>query len=327
MNLYPLIDQLSDGRYHTGTELGETLGISRTAIWKQIQKLPELGLQYQTEKQLGYRLEKPLDLLDADLIKQQIQTGFTQDEVTLVVEPVVTSTNTLLLERANRGEEIHLELLTAEMQNAGKGRRGRSWFSPFASSLSCSLGWSFDGSAQELQGLSLAIGVAMKVGLGRLGVKGVGLKWPNDVYLDQAKLGGILIEITGDLAGPCKLVVGFGLNVHRPSGFNPSSLNQPVAFLSDLNIPLPSRSELIAALYLEVLRVLSSYATTGFAPWVDSWNEAHVWKGCKAQLITHQDTATVTLGQVNQLGELAVVDSSGQHKWLNSGEISLRVNG
>ncbi|WP_404416028.1 biotin--[acetyl-CoA-carboxylase] ligase [Marinospirillum sp.] len=326
MNLYPLICQLSDGQYHTGTELGESLNVSRTAIWKQIQKLPELGLRYQTEKQLGYRLETPLDLLDADFILDKLRTYFNEEEISLSVEPVVTSTNTLLLDRANSGDAIHLQLLTAEMQQAGKGRRGRNWFSPFASSISCSLGWVFEGSAQELQGLSLAIGVAIKSGLENLGIKGVGLKWPNDIYLNQAKLGGILIEITGDLAGPCKLVVGFGLNVHRPVDFKPEAVNQPVAFLSDLDArSLPVRSELVAQLYLEVLEVLSGYAAEGFAPWVDEWNQAHIWQGQKASVITPQGSEEVTLGEVNQLGELQVFDSSGEARLLNSGEISLRL--
>lgn len=325
MNLYPLIQQLSDGRYHTGTELGDALTVSRTAIWKQIQKLPDLGLDYQTDKQLGYRLLQPLDLLDAEFIHREISQNFDQSQVNLAVEPVVSSTNTLLLDRVNQGRPIHLELLTAEMQQAGKGRRGRNWFSPFASSLSCSLGWNFEGSAQELQGLSLAVGVAIKAGLEGLGVEAVGLKWPNDIYLNQAKLGGILIEITGDLAGPCKLIVGFGINVHRPLDFNTESVNQPIAFLSDLGVPLPTRSQLASALYLEVLKVLSTYAQQGFEPWVNDWNRAHVWQGKQALVITPQSSVEVTLGQVNQLGELAVYDSTGQQKLLNSGEISLRV--
>jgi BirA family biotin operon repressor/biotin-[acetyl-CoA-carboxylase] ligase len=326
MNLYPLICQLSDGEYHTGTELGDSLNISRTAIWKQIQKLPELGLHYQTEKQLGYRLDKPLDLLDADFILNKLRNNFIPGEVDLCVEPLVTSTNTLLLDRANNGDSIHLQLLTAEMQNAGKGRRGRNWFSPFASSISCSLGWVFEGSAQELEGLSLAIGVAIKTGLESLGIEGAGLKWPNDIYLNHAKLGGILIEITGDLAGPCKLVVGFGLNVHRPHDFKPEILDQPVAFLSDqVASHVAVRSQLVAVLYQKVLEVLSCYGAQGFAPWMDAWNKAHLWRGQKAFVITAQGSELVTLGEVNEHGELRVYDSLGKARLLNSGEISLRL--
>ncbi|SFC47003.1 BirA family transcriptional regulator, biotin operon repressor / biotin-[acetyl-CoA-carboxylase] ligase [Marinospirillum celere] len=326
MNLYPLIKLLSDGKPHTGTELGDQLAISRTAVWKQIQKLPELGLEYTTDKQLGYCLLEPLDLLDATALAEQIKSLDSFHDAKLETLPLVGSTNTHLLDFANAGQNIHKHFVTAEMQVQGKGRRGRQWMSPFASSLSSTLGWHFDGSAQKLQGLSLAIGVALCRCLQKYGFPGTGLKWPNDVYLNGSKLGGILIEITGDLAGPCILVVGYGVNFSRPPTFDASLIDQSFTFLSDHTEKLPSRNQLVADLFIEVARVLESYAITGFQPHVEAWNQLHIWKGKKVHLISASGQEEVLLGDVNPLGELNVQAADGSWRSINSGEISLRLS-
>ncbi|WP_114418063.1 biotin--[acetyl-CoA-carboxylase] ligase [Marinospirillum perlucidum] len=325
MNLYPLVKLLSDGQPHSGTELGQKLGISRTAIWKQIQKLPELGLTYRSDKQKGYSLSAPLDLLDPGYLEQALQSSEGLNGCELFFEPVITSTNTFLLDRVNSGEPIHKSLAVAEMQSSGKGRRGKSWFSPFGYSLSCSLGWQFEGSAQELQGMSLAIAVALKNALEGLGIQGIGLKWPNDLYLQDAKLIGVLIEISGDLSGPCQLVVGFGVNVYRPQQLDAECIDQPASFLSDLGSLLPSRNDLVVAMNLAVANVLTRFANDGFQPWQAAWNEAHLWDNKPGWVIAGEHKEAVTLHGVNDQGELRVTLEDGSEKHLNSGEISVRL--
>lgn len=324
MNLYPLIKQLSDGCYHTGTSLGKSLGISRTAVWKQIQRLPELALDVDADKHFGYCLKQPLDLLDRELILSLIGPGVCDKGLKLTLEALVDSTNTSLL---NESVDKHWHFYIAEMQRMGKGRRGREWFSPFGSSISCSLAWTFQGSAQDLQGLSLAVGVAVKSALTELGFDGIGLKWPNDIYYKNAKVGGILIEIMGDLAGPCQLIIGIGLNVYRPVDFKAEQIEQPISYLSDAQPGQRKlRSEIVAKLCLHLTRLLEKYPDAGFLPWMEAWNSAHIWEGREAYVLTPKSREKVLLQGANSLGELVVIDTDGQQRALNSGEISLRLS-
>lgn len=321
MNLYPLINLLSDGKFQTGTQLGVKLGISRTAVWKQIQQLPGLGLDIITKKNSGYCLDNPLDLLDIELIKSKLEEY--ASSIFVEFYPVIDSTNLELSRRFNAAEKLNKHLILAEMQTAGRGRRGRDWFSPYASSLSMSIAWQVEGGANVLQGLSLAVGVVIKNTLEKYNIEGIKLKWPNDLYINNAKLGGILIELSGDLAGPCNLIVGFGVNVTRPS--QSLVLDQPIVFLSDLKGVTVCRSSLAADLAVGVERLLVSYPAEGFIPWQKDWNTAHIWTNKKANIITPQATTPVVLAGVNAIGELQVTYKDGSEGSINSGEVSVRA--
>ncbi|SFX68441.1 biotin--[acetyl-CoA-carboxylase] ligase [Marinospirillum alkaliphilum] len=321
MNLYPLIKALSDGKFHSGTELGELLGVSRTAIWKQVQQLSSWGLNYSTEKNAGYALQQPLSLLDLQQINQLLKRHASQLQAEVV--PQVDSTNTELSRRIASGQLVHGTLLLAEMQTGGRGRRGRNWQSPLGSSISLSICWQFDAGANALQGLSLAIGVAVRRVLANYGLANIGLKWPNDIYAQNAKLGGILIEVFGDFAGPCQLVIGLGLNYQRTDLMN--ELDQPVTSLSDLNAQLPSRSQLCSDLAFAIEQVVTVFSESGFKPFKAEWNAAHIWQGQKAVIIAVNDETPVRLGGVNDLGELEVTDTDGSRRFINAGEVSVRV--
>ena len=106
----------------------------------------------------------------------------------------------------------------AEFQSAGRGRRGRRWLAPFASGLCLSVNWNFRDAPAALGALSLAIGVAILRALRRHRVHGLALKWPNDIVHGRRKLGGILIDMRGEAAGPAYVVVGCGINVRLPQG-------------------------------------------------------------------------------------------------------------
>lgn len=327
MNLYPLIKLLSNGQFQTGTQLGEQLGISRAAIWKQIQQLPSLGLEIITKKNDGYCLAQPLQLLDIEQLQAQLLAA--HSSLALSFYPVIDSTNAELARCLANGEAASPRLLLAEKQTAGRGRRGRDWFSPYAASLSLSLSCQVEGGANALQGLSLAVGVVIKEVLEQQGINGVQLKWPNDLYLNNAKLGGILIELSGDFSGPCNLVVGLGLNVFRPQQpeeLDWEKIDQPVTFLSDTdsNFTL-CRTRLAADLALALEQLLINFSVQGFEPWQERWNAAHIWAGEKAFIITPNQQVAVTLGGVNAIGELQVTYDDGLQGLINAGEVSVRV--
>lgn len=326
MNLYPLIQCLADGCYHSGSELGERLGVSRTAIWKQVQQLTEYGLSYDSDRKRGYCLTQPLDLLDPVSLRQSLSAQAHTADLVLEVLPKVDSTNAEMLRRFQAERPIDRHVLLAEMQTEGRGRRGRHWFSPFASSLSVTLGFTYEGAAQGLSGFSLVVGVAVERVLSRFGFNAVGLKWPNDIYLGDRKLGGILIEISGDLGGPCQLIVGVGLNVQRCDHFELDTTAYHPGFLSDVMSSLPSRTQLAAALIDAIVEDFQLFSRSGFAPFQSVWNGAHCWKNRNVQLIQGDRIEPVTLGDVNAEGELSVQLETGEWRLLNSGELSLRVS-
>lgn len=321
MNLYPLIKLLSNGQFQTGTQLGDALGVSRTAVWKQVQQLPSLGLDVITKKNDGYKLSEPLSLLDINLIVTKLK----QAHSPLVVSffPSLDSTNLELSRRITKEPELlDKQLVLVEKQTAGRGRRGREWYSPYASSLSISFGFKVEGGANVLQALSLAVAVVTKRVLAKQGVKDILLKWPNDLYLNNTKLGGILIELKGDLAGPCNVIIGLGINVFRTK--NLPNLDQPIVFLNDVKENI-CRSVLAVEIALAIDELVTNYPITGFKPFQDEWNEAHIWKNQNAHIITSNESVAVTLGGVNEIGELQVTYSDGSAGLINAGEVSVRA--
>ncbi|MFK7161541.1 biotin--[acetyl-CoA-carboxylase] ligase [Marinospirillum sp. MEB164] len=322
MNLYPLLHLLNSSRFVSGTELGRQLALSRAAIWKQIKQLEQLGLEIETHRQQGYRLSQAYRFFEPALLSAALKAQ-TAPVAHLEVYPSCASTNLLLHERLQQGQTIHQAMIVTDLQTAGRGRRGRAWISPLGSSICLSWGWRFEGSAQQLEGLSLAVGVVLVQVLQELGIEGVGLKWPNDLYTAEGKLGGILIELAGDLAGPCELILGVGLNDTRPQ--QQAEIDQPLAYLSDYTKTLPDKNQLAALLTQAVFTLLASYLEQGFAAYTEKWNELHLWRDRQVRVLAHGQQEQVRLGGVNQRGELEVFNHAGASRFLSGGEISVRV--
>lgn len=323
MNLYPLLHLLNSSRYVSGTELGRQLDLSRAAIWKQIKQLEQLGLDIETHRQQGYRLSQAYRFFDPEQLKTALEVKAVP-VAHLEVYPSCPSTNLRLHEVLQQGQSIHQALVVADLQTAGRGRRGRAWMSPLGSSICLSWGWRFDGSAQQLEGLSLAVGVVIVETLQQLGIEGVGLKWPNDLYTAEGKLGGILIELAGDLAGPCELILGVGLNDTRPQ--HQIELDQPLAYLSECATALPDKNQLAALLTQGIFKLLSRYLEQGFTAYSGAWNDFHIWHNRQARVLAQGRQEQVRLGGVNQRGELEVFDQAGASRFLSGGEISVRVD-
>ena len=176
-----LIGILADGEFHSGEQLGEQLGMSRAAINKHIQTLRDWGVDVFTVPGKGYSLPDPIQLLNEELIKSQVDTG------SVTVLPVIDSTNQYLLDRIEILQSG--DACIAEYQQAGRGRRGRQWFSPFGANLYLSMFWRLEQGPAAAVGLSLVIGIVMAEVLRELGAEEVRVKWPNDLYLNDRKLG------------------------------------------------------------------------------------------------------------------------------------------
>jgi len=211
-----LIKILSDGKYHSGTDLGNQFGVSRAAIGKSIKKIEQnFGLSIFGVKGKGYRLSKALDLLDENAIRSNLNRQTLKQVNQFEIYFDIDSTNHYLNTKSLEGS-LSGYVVLAEQQSSGQGRRGKPWVSPFGCNIYLSVLWRFQFGPAQLGCLSLLIAVAVVRVLRQLGVEGAGVKWPNDIYWQNKKLAGILLEVRGEASGPSAVVVGVGLNVAMP---------------------------------------------------------------------------------------------------------------
>lgn len=319
-----ILDILKDGEFHSGETLGEKVGCSRTAVWKHLQTLEAMGLLIETTKGTGYRIVGGVDLLDGQAITGALAVAAKPHLSKINIFQTIDSTNTYARQLAEKNSVSGLVIL-AEQQTGGRGRRGKSWVSPFAANIYLSIVWDFEQGAEALEGLSLAVGVAVRRALIAHGVQGVKLKWPNDIYVEQKKLGGILLEMIGDPAGHCSVVIGVGLNVSMPVS-QASAIDQDwTDVATELQDKLPARNKLAAELISEILPLLGTFQEQGFAAYRDEWQAADAFYGQPAVISTpKQSTAGIVKG-VGINGALRLELDSGNIESFIGGELSLRL--
>lgn len=323
MDFRELIRLMSDGAFHSGEQLGDALGVSRTAIWKQLRKLETQGIHVEGVRGQGYRLAYPIELLDGGQIVSHLSSSARRLLSRLFVELSLDSTNSFLLRRFAQ-QAGHGEVCLAEMQVSGRGRRGRQWVAGLGQGLCLSLGWRFESSASHLEGLSLAIGVEVAQLLESLGVP-VQLKWPNDLLVAQkdgvlCKLGGVLVELRGDVNGPCEVVAGLGLNVHGMPIL--TELSQPVTSVA-AHAGQVSRNELAAGLVSRLLAMFERFAENGFLPWQSAWNHYHAYRNMEIDVVQGNHQWQGRALDIDSNGNLEVVRDGVVQK-LSGGEISIR---
>ena len=329
-----LVRLLADGEFHSGEEVGRQLGVSRTAVWKQLKKLADYGLQLESVKGRGYRLAQPLELLDQALLQEELMRRF-NGSATLPtpMEPdrasryldvlfAIGSTNDYAPGQLDRGEATSGYLCLGEFQHHGRGRRGRHWVSPLGSNLILSLVLEFESGAAALEGLSLAVSIAVVRALKALGLQRVQLKWPNDLLVDERKLGGILLEMRGDPSGRCQVVIGVGLNVLMAGAT--AGIDQPWTTVADY-LPEVSRHQVAVAVIGNLLDLLESYPDTGFAAFKEEWLSYDAFSGRQVVVSSGDQTRTGVAAGVTDNGAL-LLDSEGVTIPCYGGEISLRLH-
>lgn len=325
-----LVRLLADGEVHSGEAIAERLGVSRAAVWKAVRKVRDgLGLAVESTRGLGYRLAAPLELIDAAAIVAALDPAAQGRVARLEVHDSIDSTNARLLAEARDGLASGSVCL-AEIQTAGRGRRGRRWVSPFGANLYLSILWRCQLAPVALGGLSLAMGVAVARVLRDAGLSHVALKWPNDVLWQGRKLGGLLLEMAGDAEGPCHVVVGLGLNLQMPP--EPGhEIDQPWIDLAaalqaeDPGRDMPGRNALAARMIASLTAALDAFGASGLAPFLADWAELDALRGRRIAL---------HLGERVILGEHAGIDPDGALRLatergierFHGGEVSLRLN-
>jgi len=312
---------LADGEFRSGQDMARVLGVTRASVWNAVRVLEGGGIELFKVRGRGYRLAEPLSLLDhAEVVRY---LGARAAHFSLEVLDSAGSTNELLVQGAAKGAASGA-VIAAEWQTHGRGRRGRPWHSMPGAALTFSLLWRFQQGAGFLAGLSLAVGVAVVRALAGLGVSDAGLKWPNDVLWRNRKLAGILIEMQGDMLGPSAAVIGIGLNCRLPASLR-DRIDQPVADLAMASAQMPDRNRALAAVLLELERVLVQFARDGFAALRDEWHERHVLQGRHVRLALPDGSAVDGTAQgVAEDGSLLLATKDGVRR-VHSGEVSLRI--
>lgn len=321
MNLHLLLQQLADGEFHSGSEIGALLGVSRTAVWKSLSRLSDIGIECESVKGKGYRLPYPLDLLE----QEKILGGMTTEISSLVDLDVllsIDSTNAYAL--GLKELSAPYQVCMAEYQTAGRGRRGRSWVSPFGRNIYMSLAFDLSGGAEALSGLSLVVGLAVVRALGACGLNDVKLKWPNDVWVDGKKICGILVELQGEVTTDWRVVVGLGLNVSmQDNDVAAGEIDQQWTSV-DRHVGVVDRNLLSAKLIECLCEVLGEYRQGGFASFIEEWQGADALRG-KLVNINDGNLSGVCEG-VDGHGALLLRTESSELMAVNAGEVSVRCH-
>lgn len=308
-----LIAILSDGEFHSGEQLGEKLGMSRAAINKHIQTLRDWGVDVFTVPGKGYSLPEPIQLLEEERIRQQIEYG------NVAVLPVIDSTNQYLLDRIH---DLHSgDACVAEYQTAGRGRRGRKWFSPFGANLYLSMYWRLEQGPAAAIGLSLVIGIVMAEVLQSLGADQVRVKWPNDLYLNDRKLAGILVELTGKTGDAAQIVIGAGINLVMRNVEN-DVINQGWINLQEAGISI-DRNTLAVRLIKELRDSLRLFEQEGLTPYLTRWKKLDNFIDRPVKLIIGDKEIFGVSRGIDSQGALLLEQDGVIKPWVG-GEISLR---
>lgn len=315
-----LLALLADGAFHSGQSLGVELGVSRTAVWKHVAMLRDSGIDVHSVPGKGYRLARRLDLLDAQQIRSMMTPVARRGMPVIEVLGVVDSTNEVAMARIRRGGWCPVAIF-AEQQTAGRGRRGRPWESPFGANIYLSVAWEFSGGLATIDGLSLAVGVALCDAVEGIDVSGVGLKWPNDLVREKKKLGGILIEVSGEATGPCSVVIGVGINVGM-AALRGVNIDQPWTDLGAAGYT-GSRNELAATVLDHLVRMLQEFSMSGFSAFAQRWRKFDVVLGRRVDVVVGESRISGVAAGIDEGGAL-LVDTDGGIRRFFGGEVSVR---
>ncbi|WP_446470059.1 bifunctional biotin--[acetyl-CoA-carboxylase] ligase/biotin operon repressor BirA [Xenorhabdus stockiae] len=308
-----LIKILSDGEIHSGQQLGQKLGMSRAGINKHIQVIREWGVEILTIPGKGYRFPVPMNLLSKDIIENYLP------ESRIEVIPVIDSTNQYLLDKLT--ELTSGDTCVAEYQYAGRGRRGRQWVSAFGRNLYLSMFWRLEQGPAAAIGLSLVVGIVIAEVLNRQGAEKVKVKWPNDLYLDDKKLAGILVELMGRTGDAAQIVIGIGMNISMSSE-QQKIINQQWTNLQQAGVTV-ERNKLVTEIVTELKKALVQFENEGLQSFVPRWFKLDNFMNRPVKLIIGEQEIYGIARGIDQQGAL-LLDIDGIVTPYIGGEISLR---
>ncbi len=318
-----IIEILGDGLCHSGTKLGQLLGISRSAIWKQIKQLIDWGVPIISFPKQGYQLKQELILLDEKKIKEELQKEQWTNAVNLHLFSSIDSTNRYLKDLAISSD---LDLCCAELQTQGRGRFGRNWHSPFGENIYCSSRWKLQCDLAKLSGLSLVTSLAIVATLQKfINTSEIKIKWPNDILWNDKKLCGSLIEIIAESNATAQVIIGIGLNVNSDTEHHPLP-DKPWCSLYELSQKFYNRNQLIANLVIQLNNYISQFINKDLQFFMDEWNQYDYLIGKTITVTQSLESLSGVACGINPMGQLILRDNEGSLHVLSSGDTTLKTN-
>ncbi|KIL34809.1 biotin [Cohnella kolymensis] len=310
--------EAASGVYVSGEEISKKLNVSRTAVWKQVQKLETQGYVIEAVPRLGYRLTgKPSKLSVHELLSRLNTTTFGRN---LKLSDVVSSTQDELRRLAEEGA-LEGTLVIAEQQTKGRGRMGRSWLSPAGKGIWMSLLLRPPVALPYTPQLTLLAAVALSRAISQLVPVSIGIKWPNDLLVDGRKISGILLESAAEDERLRYVVVGMGISVNLEQEDYPEELAAKAISLKMASGAAVNRSELIAAILEEFERLYELYLEQGFAPIRALWEARTVTLNRPAVLQTPQGVIQGVPRGLDDMGGLVIELEDGSSRTVYSGEV------
>jgi BirA family biotin operon repressor/biotin-[acetyl-CoA-carboxylase] ligase len=318
--------RLALGGFHSGADLARALRVSRSAIWKATVSLRDLGVVVHAVRNRGYRLPAPCGALDAAQIRATLAREVSSRIRRLEAVWAVPSTNAALLARTDLPMGL-ADVMLAEYQSAGRGRRGRPWLAPPGGAVCLSLSWSFAQLPRDMSALGLAVGVCALRALHAHTAGEIGLKWPNDLILAGRKLGGILIEMRAEAGGPTYVVIGLGLNVSLGTALlgRIASAGTAAIDLRSAEVDPARRTPVIASLIEAMVRGLQEFEQGGLRPFLEEWRRADTLRGRVVRVLGSEPVIGGIARGIDTTGALLIETTRGLQKII-SGEVSVRAD-
>ena len=306
--------------YISGQELCEQFGISRTAIWKIIKQLKEDGYEIDAVTNKGYKLKSYPDILSKEEIASRIQTKWVGCQVVFLEE--TGSTNAEARSLAEKGFP-HGTLIVADSQTGGKGRRGRSWYTPKGSSIAMSLILKPELEAEYASGLTLVQAMAAAKAIEEICNLEVKIKWPNDILVNEKKVCGILTEMNMEMTEISSIIIGTGINVNQE--WFPEEISEIATSLKIEKKRMQSRADLIeriCELFEEYFEMFME--SKSLAAFKEEYNSYLISCGRIVKVLDPKGEFTGKSLGVNERGELCVQKENGDIVLVYAGEVSVR---
>ena len=306
--------------YVSGQELCRKLGVSRTAVWKNIRSLQEDGYEIEAVTNRGYRLAGVPDTIAEEEVASRLQTERMGRQIRYFSR--IDSTNQYAKRIAEEGAPDGT-LIIADEQTAGKGRSGRTWVTPPAEAIAFTLLLRPKLSPDRISMVTLVMGLAVTNAVNSLYGVSAGIKWPNDVVIKGRKLCGILTEMSAEVRQVNYIVIGVGINANLTSF--PEEIREIATSLKlelgrDIN-----RAELIARVMAEFERLYAEFEAQGdLGAVMQEYNELCLNAGSKVRVLDPNGEYTGTSRGINSMGELLVETEDGQMQEVYAGEVSVR---
>ena len=309
----------SCGEWISGEEISSSLGISRSAVWKNIKFLKEKGYSIDSSSKLGYRFFSAGKSLDEYKIRNNLNTELIGKK-TLIVHEETVSTNIDAFKLASQGAEEGTVII-AENQTSGKGRLGRSWTSFPGRGLYLSIILRPSISPSKGSGITIAAAVALSNTLDEYGIKNHEIKWPNDILLNGRKVSGILTEMKGDADKIDFIITGIGINLNtRPEDY-PSDIKKIAASAADSKGEDIDRCAFLQSLLRNFERYYLKFLNSRFPEILEIWKKKASIVGREIKVSLIDETFTGTVKGINAEGFLIVETGTGE-RLINSGDIN-----